>query len=62
MIQIEKLHKSYIIDLNPLHVLKGFELSGVLGEWLHIMESPVSRKSTLLNVEGILDNYLFKGW
>jgi putative ABC transport system ATP-binding protein len=57
MIQIEKLHKSYITGSNKLHVLKGIDLLIEEGELVSIMGSSGSGKSTLLNVIGILDNY-----
>jgi putative ABC transport system ATP-binding protein len=57
MIQIEKLHKSYITGSNKLHVLKGIDLTIEDGELVSIMGSSGSGKSTLLNVIGILDNY-----
>jgi putative ABC transport system ATP-binding protein len=57
MIQIEKLHKSYITGSNKLHVLKGIDLNIEAGELVSIMGSSGSGKSTLLNVIGILDNY-----
>jgi putative ABC transport system ATP-binding protein len=57
MIQIEKLHKSYITGSNRLHVLKGIDLTIEAGELVSIMGSSGSGKSTLLNVIGILDNY-----
>lgn len=57
MIQIEKLHKSYITGLNRLHVLKGIDVGIEQGELVSIMGSSGSGKSTLLNVIGILDNY-----
>ena len=57
MIQIEKLHKSYITGSNRLHVLKGIDVNIEQGELVSIMGSSGSGKSTLLNVIGILDNY-----
>ena len=57
MIQIENLHKSYFTGGEPLHVLKGINLSVAEGELVSIMGSSGSGKSTLLNILGILDNY-----
>lgn len=57
MIEIHKLHKSYITGNNKLHVLKGIDLNIKEGEMVSIMGSSGSGKSTLLNVIGILDNY-----
>ena len=57
MIEIENLHKSYFTGSEPLHVLKGINLSIAEGELVSIMGSSGSGKSTLLNILGILDNY-----
>ncbi len=57
MIQIENLHKSYVMGHNSLHVLKGLELGIEEGEFVSIMGSSGSGKSTLLNILGILDDY-----
>ena len=57
MIEIENLHKSYFTGGEPLHVLKGINLSIAEGELVSIMGSSGSGKSTLLNILGILDNY-----
>ena len=57
MINIEKLHKSYTIGDNSLHVLKGINLKIDEGELVAIMGSSGSGKSTLLNIIGMLDNY-----
>ena len=55
MIQIEKLHKSYPIGKDSLHVLKGIDLHIKEGEFVSIMGSSGSGKSTLLNIVGLLD-------
>ncbi len=57
MIQIEKLHKSYVTGSNRLHILKGIDLKIESGEWVSIMGSSSSGKSTLLNVIGNFDTY-----
>ena len=57
MIKIEKLHKSYPIGKDSLHVLKGLDLHIKEGEFVSIMGSSGSGKSTLLNILGILDSY-----
>ena len=55
MIKIEKLHKSYPIGKDSLHVLKGIDLHIKKGEFVSIMGSSGSGKSTLLNIVGLLD-------
>jgi putative ABC transport system ATP-binding protein len=66
MIKIEKLHKSYPIGNDSLHVLKGIDLHIKEGEFVSIMGSSGSGKSTLLNIVGLLDihdegNYYLNG-
>jgi putative ABC transport system ATP-binding protein len=66
MIRIEKLHKSYPIGKDSLHVLKGIDLHIKEGEFVSIMGSSGSGKSTLLNIVGLLDihdegNYYLNG-
>ena len=66
MIKIEKLHKSYPIGKDSLHVLKGIDLHIKEGEFVSIMGSSWSGKSTLLNIVGLLDihdegNYFLNG-
>jgi len=55
MIKIEKLHKSYPIGKDSLHVLKGLDLHIKEGEFVSIMGASGSGKSTLLNILGLLD-------
>jgi putative ABC transport system ATP-binding protein len=57
MIELRKLHKSYVMGANSLHVLKGIDLTIEKGELVSIMGASGSGKSTLLNVIGILDTY-----
>jgi len=57
MIKIENIHKYYSTSLQPLHVLKGINLTIEQGEMISIMGSSGSGKSTLLNIMGVLDNY-----
>ena len=57
MIRIEKLHKSYPIGKDSLHVLKGLDLHIKEGEFVSIMGSSGSGKSTLLNIVGVLDGH-----
>lgn len=57
MIKIEKLHKSYPMGKDSLHVLKGLDLHIKKGEYVSIMGSSGSGKSTLLNIVGLLDGH-----
>lgn len=57
MIEIKKLHKSYPIGKESLHVLKGIDLHIKEGEFVSIMGSSGSGKSTLLNIVGLLDEH-----
>jgi putative ABC transport system ATP-binding protein len=57
MIKIQNLHKSYGNGTNRLHVLKGLNLDIDEGEFVSIMGSSGSGKSTILNILGILDDY-----
>ncbi len=57
MITLKNIHKSYQMGTNSLHVLKGIDLVINQGEFVSIMGSSCSGKSTLLNILGILDNY-----
>ncbi|MBP5322415.1 MAG: ABC transporter ATP-binding protein [Bacteroidaceae bacterium] len=55
-IELHNVHKTYE-GAQPLHVLKGVNLSIEKGEFVSIMGASGSGKSTLLNILGILDNY-----
>jgi putative ABC transport system ATP-binding protein len=55
-IELRNVHKTYE-GAQPLHVLKGINLSIEKGEFVSIMGASGSGKSTLLNILGILDNY-----
>lgn len=57
MISLKGVHKSYQTGQNSLHVLKGIDLEIKQGEFVSIMGSSGSGKSTMLNILGILDNY-----
>ena len=57
MITLQNIHKYYHTSAQPLHVLKGINLTIHEGELVSIMGSSGSGKSTLLNLLGILDDY-----
>ena len=56
LIKLKGVNKTYD-NGQPLHVLKGIDLSIDRGEFVSIMGASGSGKSTLLNILGILDNY-----
>ena len=56
LIELKGVNKTYN-NGQPLHVLKGIDLSIDRGEFVSIMGASGSGKSTLLNILGILDNY-----
>lgn len=56
LIEVKGVNKTYN-NGQPLHVLKGIDLSVAEGEFVSIMGASGSGKSTLLNILGILDNY-----
>jgi len=56
LLELKGVNKTYN-NGQPLHVLKGIDLSIDKGEFVSIMGSSGSGKSTLLNILGILDDY-----
>lgn len=56
MIHLKDINKTYYNGA-PLHVLKGINLEIEKGEFVSIMGSSGSGKSTMLNILGILDDY-----
>ncbi|MBQ0044571.1 MAG: ABC transporter ATP-binding protein [Bacteroidales bacterium] len=56
LLELKDVNKTYD-NGQPLHVLKGIDLSIDRGEFVSIMGSSGSGKSTLLNILGILDDY-----
>ena len=56
LIEVKGVNKTYN-NGQPLHVLKGIDLSVSEGEFVSIMGASGSGKSTLLNILGILDIY-----
>lgn len=57
MITLKNINKTYHTGTTSLHVLKGVDLHIEKGEFVSIMGSSGSGKSTMLNILGILDDY-----
>lgn len=56
LLELKDINKTYN-NGQPLHVLKGVNLSIGKGEFVSVMGASGSGKSTLLNILGILDDY-----
>jgi putative ABC transport system ATP-binding protein len=57
MIKLKDIRKSYTMGTNKMEVLKGINMHIEKGEFVSIMGSSGSGKSTMLNILGILDEY-----
>ncbi|MCG6969931.1 MAG: ABC transporter ATP-binding protein [Gammaproteobacteria bacterium] len=55
VINIQGLHKTYVLDGVQVHALRGIDLTLHQGEYLAIMGPSGSGKSTLMNIIGCLD-------
>ena len=57
MIELKNIRKSYKTDFTNLEVLKGIDLNIQQGEFVSIMGSSGTGKSTLLHILGLRDEY-----
>ncbi len=55
LLKARDLHKTYRMGGQPLHVLRGVDLTVAGGEWLAVLGASGSGKSTLLHLLGGLD-------
>ena len=55
MIQVEDVHKSYVLGETFVHALRGVSFNIKVGEFVSIMGPSGSGKSTLMNIVGCLD-------
>jgi len=55
IIEIEKLHKVYLLGKTQVHALRGIDIIIQSGEYTSIMGPSGSGKSTLMNIIGCLD-------
>lgn len=56
VIQIEDLHRDFLMGDTVVHALKGLSFAMMPGDYMAIMGTSGSGKSTLLNILGCLDN------
>jgi putative ABC transport system ATP-binding protein len=56
IIHLEDIHKSYLMGVNAIPVLKGIDLDIFKNEYVALMGPSGSGKSTLMNILGCLDN------
>ncbi len=66
MIQLKQVTRTYLAGSQPVHALRGVNLSILAGEYVAVMGSSGSGKSTLMNIVGCLDKpttgeYMFEG-
>ncbi len=66
MIQLKQITRTYLAGSQPVHALRGVNLSILAGEYVAVMGSSGSGKSTLMNIVGCLDKpttgeYMFEG-
>ena len=66
MIELQDIHKSYMLGSVPMEVLRGLSLTVARGELLSIVGASGCGKSTLMNILGFLDTpssgrYVFEG-
>ncbi|MEJ2637603.1 MAG: ATP-binding cassette domain-containing protein, partial [Calditrichia bacterium] len=55
IIQIDKLHKVYILGKTKVHALRGIDMGVHSADYVAIMGPSGSGKSTLMNIIGCLD-------
>ena len=56
MIQVQEVHKYYELGETRVHALRGVRVSIARGEFVTIMGSSGSGKSTFMNILGCLDS------
>lgn len=55
LIELKNISKTYVLGSEPVHALKGLNLSIEAGEYIAIMGTSGSGKSTLMHIIGCLD-------